>query len=166
LGMEDPARFPEGMERDEFDADAVHIVAWSGAEAIATCRLVFPLPHRPLPFESVFGPLGDAPGPMVELGRATVDSRLRGEGGRIFMGLAAQSWRAMRSRGLSTVVGVTTERLVALFRALGFPIVVSGAPRRHWGEERVPILCAGPAAVEALESLWDMRQAPPESLRS
>jgi N-acyl-L-homoserine lactone synthetase len=163
VGMEDSARFPAEMERDEFDSDAVHIVGWSGAEAIATCRLVFPSPHRPLPFENVFGPLCDAPGPLVEWGRVTVDSRLRGEGGRIFMGLAARGWLAMRSRGLSTVVGVTPEPLVALFRALGFPIVVRGAPRRHWGVERVPIICAGPVAVEALEHLWGMCEASPVS---
>jgi N-acyl-L-homoserine lactone synthetase len=159
VGMDDSARFPAEMERDEFDPDAVHIVAWSGAEPIATCRLVFPLPHRPLPFESVFGPLRDSPGPMVEWGRVAVDSQLRGEGGRIFMGLAARGWLAMRARGVCTVVGVTSERLVALFRALGFPIVVRGAPRRHWGVVRVPILCSGPAAVESLEHLWGMRES-------
>jgi N-acyl-L-homoserine lactone synthetase len=160
-GMEDPARFPDGIERDEFDPDAVQLLGWDEAGPIATCRLVFPSPRRSLPYEGVFGPASQAAGPMVEWGRVTVDPRLRGEGGRIFMGLAARGWLSMRSRGLTTAIGVTPERLVLLFRALGFPVIVLGAPRVHWGVERVPILCRGAAAVQALEHLWQSRHEPP-----
>jgi N-acyl-L-homoserine lactone synthetase len=152
--MEDPARFPQGMEYDEYDSDAVQILGWDETGPIATCRLVLPAPDRCLPFEKVFGPVARATGPMVEWGRVVVDSHLRGQGGRIFMGLAARGWLSMRSRGLSAAIGVTPERLIRLFRALGFPLVVLGPPRVHWGEERVPILCEGPVAVQTLEHMW------------
>jgi N-acyl-L-homoserine lactone synthetase len=155
--MEDPARFPQGMEYDEYDADSVQILGSDETGPIATCRLVLPAPGRFLPFEKVFGSVARASGPMVEWGRVTVDSRLRGHGGRIFMGLAARGWLAMRSRGLATAVGATPERLVRLFRALGFPLVVLGPPRVHWGHPRVPILCEGPVAVQALEYMWFAR---------
>jgi N-acyl-L-homoserine lactone synthetase len=153
-GMADPANFPAGMESDVYDADAIQIIGWDEIGPIASCRLVFPAPGRRLPLEDVFGPIGAGSDRMVEWGRVTVDSRLRGTGGRIFMGLAARGWIAMRARGLTTAIGVTPERLVQLFRALGFPLAVIGSPRTHWGDERVPILCDGPQAVQALERLW------------
>jgi N-acyl-L-homoserine lactone synthetase len=157
-GMEDPAHFPQGLEYDDYDSDAIQILGWDETGPVATCRLVLPAPGRCLPFEKVFGPLGQTTAQMVEWGRVTVDSRLRGQGGRIFMGLAARGWLAMRSRGLSTAIGVTTERLVRLLRALGFPLVVLGPPKVHWGSARVPILCEGPMAVQTLEQMWLARE--------
>jgi len=155
--MEDPECFPLVMEYDEYDSDAVQILGWDETGPIATCRLVLPAHDRSLPLEKVFGPIAQAIGPMVEWGRVTVDSRLRGQGGRIFMGLAARGWLSMRLRGLSTAIGVTPERLVRLFHALGFPLVVLGPPRVHWGDERVPILCEGSMAVQSLERMWFAR---------
>lgn len=153
-GMDDAARFPDGIERDEFDEDAVHILAWDANEPIATCRLVFRTSGRLLPFEKSFGPMSDTSSRTVEWGRVTVDERLRGDGARIFMGLAARAWLCMRARDYTTAVGVTPERLVRLIRALGFPVEVIGRPEIHWGTERVPILCTGEDAVLALEQMW------------
>ena len=161
VGMADPAGFPDGMERDAYDEDAVQVLAWDGPKPVATCRLVFPAAGRPMPAEEVFGPIPEAEG-AVEWGRVTVDSALRGEGGRIFMGLAARGWFAMRARGRSTAMGVTPRRLVTLFRALGFPVTVLGEPKVHWGVERVPILCRGPEAVDVLGHIWNFKGRPPE----
>jgi N-acyl-L-homoserine lactone synthetase len=160
-GMEAPTALSRGRERDEFDADAVQVLGWDGTRPVATCRLVFPSPLRGLPLESTFGEIAPDASQTVEWGRVSVDPQLRGEGGRILMGLAARGWLSMRSRGLSTAIGVTTGRLVALLRALGFPIVVIGPSRPHWGIERVPILCEGRVAVATLERLWSTRDEPP-----
>jgi Acetyltransferase (GNAT) domain len=60
-----PEELPDERERDTFDARAVHIVAWSGNQAVGTCRLVFPDPPNRLPVEAVFElvvePLRSAP---------------------------------------------------------------------------------------------------------
>jgi N-acyl-L-homoserine lactone synthetase len=155
--MEDGARFPDGMERDEFDEDAVQILGWDGPAPIATCRLIIPAPDRPLPLQKTFGEMRNA-SQLVEWGRVSVDASLRGRGALIFMGLAARAWLSMRSRGFSTAIGVTPPRLLALFRALGFPVMVVGEARIHWGIERIPFLCTGSTAVQMLEHLWSVRE--------
>ena len=43
------------LDRDGYDADAVHIAIWDGPKVIGTCRLIVPAPHRPLPIERDFG---------------------------------------------------------------------------------------------------------------
>ena len=41
-GWLQPADLPEGREHDEYDDQAVHILAWDGETPVATCRLVLP----------------------------------------------------------------------------------------------------------------------------
>lgn len=153
-GMAPAERFAAGLERDEFDAGAVQIVGWDGTRPIATCRLVLPTPGRPLPMEAAFGLEITGSGGMVEWGRVVVDPGYRGDGHSVLMGLAARGWLAMRARGFTTAVGVTPERLVSLFRALGFAVILLGPPQTHWGEERYPILCEGRTAIPGLDRLW------------
>jgi N-acyl-L-homoserine lactone synthetase len=158
-GMEPTPSAADRLERDAFDDGAVQILGWDGAEAIATCRLVLSGAGPCLPLEESFGPVARA-GPVAEWGRVVSDRRLRGEGARIVMGLAARGWLSMRSRGVVTAIGVTSPRLVTLFRALGFPLVVLGTAQVHWGVRRVPVICEGPAAVQMLEHLWGTRETP------
>ena len=40
-GWARPGDFPDGMERDEFDDVAVHVLGWDGPVAVCTGRLVF-----------------------------------------------------------------------------------------------------------------------------
>jgi N-acyl-L-homoserine lactone synthetase len=150
VGMAEVADRRDGVEADPFDASAVHILGWDGDRAIATCRLVLPSPGQRLPLEAAFD-LELAPGePVVEWGRVVVDPAYRGDGHSVFLGLAAQGWRSMRSRGFSAALGATPRRLLALFEALGFAITVLGPPRRYWGEERVPFLCEGRTTAPGL----------------
>jgi N-acyl-L-homoserine lactone synthetase len=150
VGMAEVADRRDGLEADPFDASAVHILGWDGDRAIATCRLVLPTPGERLPLQTAFD-LQLAPGdPVVEWGRVVVDPEYRGDGHSVFLGLAAQGWRSMRSRGFSAALGATPQRLVALFEALGFSITVLGPPRLYWGEERVPFLCEGRTTAPGL----------------
>jgi N-acyl-L-homoserine lactone synthetase len=152
--LESVERFPDGLEREPVDEDAVHIVGWERERAVATCRLVFARGDRPFPLEAAFALTLPSREKTVEMGRVTIDPQRRGEGHRLVMGLAARSWQAMAARGATMAIGVTPARLVTFFSALGFPVTVLGPPRQYWGEERVPILCeAGPAAA-ALAQLW------------
>jgi N-acyl-L-homoserine lactone synthetase len=142
----------DGMERDEFDHDAVQIIGCDGARPIATCRLVLPAPGKELPAAHAFGFRLPGATSAVEWGRVVVDPDYRGDGHSIFMGLAAQGWRSMRARGYSTCIAATPKRLIGLFEALGFTVTVLGPARRYWGDERYPILCAARPTIQQLET--------------
>ncbi len=161
MAMATAETFPAGIESDEFDAGAIHILCTDEDRPIATSRLVLPVAGAMLPTEAAFGlRLADAGG-IVEWGRVVVDPDYRGDGNSVFMGLAAQAWRSMRNRGYTTVLGATTKRLIALFEALGFSVTVLGEPRTYWGEERYPILCDSGSAIPRLAREW---LAEPETL--
>src|SRR5262245_21357653 len=46
--------FPDGLERDAYDDEALHLAAWDVSTLAGTARLVFPASDRPLPTESAF----------------------------------------------------------------------------------------------------------------
>jgi N-acyl-L-homoserine lactone synthetase len=147
-------RFPDGVETDVFDADAIHILGTDADRVIATSRIVLPVSGTRLPTEAAFELQLACAGRVAEWGRAVVDPDYRGDGNSVFMGLAAQAWRSIRARGYTTVLGATSKRLIALFEALGFSVTVLGPSRMYWGEERYPILCDSGAAIRRLEQEW------------
>ena len=150
MGLDASTAFPEGRERDEYDATAVQIVGCEVRTIIATCRLVLPAPGRELPMQTAFGLSLEKEEDLVEWGRVVVDPAYRGDGHSVFMGLAARGWLSLRARGFTRAIAATPKRLVALFEALGFAVTVLGQPRTYWGEERYPILCEGRAAIARL----------------
>jgi N-acyl-L-homoserine lactone synthetase len=153
-GMSAADNFPEGLECDAFDPDAVHILGWDGDRPIGTCRLVLPVPGRPLPIETAFGLHVEGSDRMVEWGRMVIDPDYRGRDHGVLMGLGARGWLSMRAFGFTAAVAATPERLVKLFDSLGFAVTVVGPPRVHWGEERCLIVCDGRTAIPGLERFW------------
>jgi N-acyl-L-homoserine lactone synthetase len=151
MGVDGATAFPDGRERDEFDATAVQIVGCEAETVIATCRLVLPAPGRLLPMQTAFGLTLEKEDDLVEWGRVVVDPAYRGDGHSVFMGLASRGWLSLRARGFTRAIAATPKRLVALFDALGFAVTVLGQPRMYWGEERYPILCEGRAAIARLQ---------------
>jgi N-acyl-L-homoserine lactone synthetase len=154
MRMAAAADFPNGLESDDFDASAIHILGLDDGRSIATSRIVLPLPGRSLPTEAAYGLRLPGAGVVVEFGRVVVDPGYRGDGHSVFMGLAARGWLSMRARGYTTAIGATPRRLIALFEALGITVTVLGEPRSYWGEERYPILCDSRPAIERLEREW------------
>jgi N-acyl-L-homoserine lactone synthetase len=155
MGVDAASTFPDGMERDEFDAGAVHILGREAESLVATSRLVLPAPGRQLPMLSAYDLALSDTSDLVEWGRLVVDPAYRGDGHSVLLGLAAQGWLSLRARGFSRAIAATPRRLVNLFDVLGFAVTVLGAPRLYWGEERCPILCDGPAAISALRRQID-----------
>jgi N-acyl-L-homoserine lactone synthetase len=153
-GMDSPDRFPDGIERDDHDADAVQVVGWDGDRAVATCRLVFARPDRLLPLETAFDLTLPSRVGLVEWGRVATDPSRRGEGHRLVMGLAARGWLAMETWGATVAIGVTPQRLVSFLGALGFPLTVLGPSRVYWGEDRVPVLCEAATAAAVIADVW------------
>jgi N-acyl-L-homoserine lactone synthetase len=147
-------QFPEGLEQDEFDSRAIHIVGWDGERPVATCRLVLPEDGQRLPLEQDFCIELAAREQTVELGRMVIEREHRGAGHRMLIGLASRAWLCMRERGLTDVVAATPARLAQLFGTLGFAVTVLGPPRIHWGEERIPFHCDGLATLSRIQQLW------------
>ena len=142
---------PDEREQDDFDARAVHIVAWSGDQAIGTCRLVFPDPTERLPVEAVFElvaePLRSAP----TLDRLLVVPAHRG--GALTSALLSCAWQELRRRGFESASAIAAEPVMRLLRGLGFELTVLGGPRMYWGEARYAVLCAPSVGLIAAAEL-------------
>jgi N-acyl-L-homoserine lactone synthetase len=139
-GWRSPEEFPEGRERDRYDAAALHAVGLKDGEPVATTRLVFPHAHRLLPTEEAFDLVVRPSGEVVDMGRVIV-AREMGEARRaVFWQLLSLLWLELRHRGVSRVCGANTTPAIRLFEAMGFAVTTLGPAREYWGERRFPIL--------------------------
>jgi hypothetical protein len=96
-GWSQPAAYPDGLERDEFDDRAVQILGWDGEIAICTGRLV--LPPGPLPTEVAAGIEVQPHGAVVDVGRMTVLPDYRNYRAAAFIALLCRLFLEMRERG-------------------------------------------------------------------
>ena len=132
--------FAAGMERDDFDAEALHVCAWRGDELVGTVRLVLPLPGRRLPVEAAFELDIEPLGAVVEAGRLVIAPAHRGDPAhRAWGALFARAWLSMRERGFSVLAGAASPRMVERLRALGLPFEILAPARPYWGEDRHPV---------------------------
>ncbi|MBI2925055.1 MAG: GNAT family N-acetyltransferase [Verrucomicrobia bacterium] len=144
-----PADFPDGLERDEYDADALHIVAWNDRRLVGACRLVCPRPGRPLPTEAAFGLTIEPRGRVIDAGRLCVARADRWLGAKLWGGLLARAWIELRALGFTWACSVVTPAGVRLYRRLGIRLEPLAAPRWVWGERRFPILAKPAAEADA-----------------
>ena len=144
------AEFPEGLERDPYDDEAVLVVGWHGDTLAATARLVFPNPSRPLPIEQEFELSSALPGGVVDLRRAIVAAPYRSRRHTVFAALLARCWLEVRSQGLYRVCGAASLAWLERYRQLGLPVSVLGPPRQYWGEERYPLFLDGVELCHAM----------------
>lgn len=134
------AQLTGGLERDAFDADALHVCAWDGGSLVGTLRLVLPVPGRPLPVEAAFGLELEPAGEVVEAGRLVIEPAYRGDPAhRAWGALFARGWLTLRARGFSVLGGAAAPVTVQRLRALGLPFEILGPARPHWGEDRHPV---------------------------
>lgn len=123
FGYEDPARFPDQMERDEYDEQSLHCVVIHRSGIAAGCvRLVPALAERPLPFEKYCGDsidldfvsrLGVDRERLCEISRLAVDGAFRRRAGE-----AATRFGEVEALDLS-VDEVRTFPLIAVATFLG-----------------------------------------------
>jgi N-acyl amino acid synthase of PEP-CTERM/exosortase system len=71
-GYARPEELPDGLERDEYDDHAVHVVGWHGDRLATTARLVFPEPRSRLPTEAAFDVEIEPRGRVADMGRVIV----------------------------------------------------------------------------------------------
>jgi N-acyl-L-homoserine lactone synthetase len=143
--------FPDGLERDEYDADALHLAAWVGPHLVGAVRMVTPVADRRLPIEAAFDLALEPRGEVVDGGRLVIAPLYRGDGAhRLLALLFARFWMEADRRGFAHIAAAAPRSAIALYRRVGLDVQILGAPRLHWGEERLPLLLsAGPGAFSA-----------------
>ncbi len=137
------ADFPDGLERDEFDEHAVHIVGRDADNLIAVARLVFPEPGRLLPTEREFDLTVEPSGRVVDIGRAIVVKGYRSAEHTLFGALLARCWLEIRARGYQNLCGAASGPRLERYRQFGLPLRMLGASRWYWGEHRYPVMLSG-----------------------
>ena len=129
---------PDGLVRDHYDEDALHIAGWNDEQVIAASRLVFPREDRLLPTEELFGIEMEPRGQVVDWSRLIVARDYSNLEHRVFAALLSRSWLEMRSRGFSMLCGDLSRGMIRLYRRLGLTVHLLGPARLYWGEARYP----------------------------
>jgi N-acyl-L-homoserine lactone synthetase len=129
----------DGLEREELDDHADHLVGWLGDLAIANCRIIYPRPDTPQPMEREFGVDLLPTGNVVQLDRVCVDRERSDRRSDLLIALLCAAWREIRGHGYRHVGGIDSAAMLRLYRRVGLEHTVIGAPREYWGEPRYPV---------------------------
>ena len=161
-GWAKPEDFPDGVERDAYDDTAVQIVAWDDDTLAAATRLVPPVPGLPLPTEEAFGLKIESRTQMMDVGRTCVARAYRDAQHRVLAGLLGRTWIELRAGGCTEACGIVAPAVARMCRGMGFHVVILGAPRLVWGEERYPVLIRPAGSLHALTRRLRRSPAEPE----
>jgi N-acyl-L-homoserine lactone synthetase len=142
------ADFPDGLERDEFDEHALHVIGRHGDRLVAVARLVFPEPGRPLPTEREFELTMPPANGVVDIGRGIIVKQYRSAEHRVFAALLARCWLEIRARGYQNLCGAASGWRLERYQQFGLPLRIVGPSRCYWGEERYPVFLDGQEFAE------------------
>ena len=78
-----------------------------------------------------------------------LERAVRGEG-ILFWRLVIEMWRYCVGEGVTTLFIEVTPRVLPLYQRLGWPLVIQGGLRRHWGEDCYLCTLGIPEVAEAL----------------
>ena len=153
-GWAQPKDLPDGLERDDYDAGAIHIVGWDGDVLAAPSRLVLPGSQSLLPTEQAFDIKVEPRGRVADMGRQIVSRDYSSVRHLAFAALLAKTWLEMRTHGFTLVCGDFSPAMTRLYRMVGFDVKQIGPSRKFWGEERFPILVDVAGSVATLLARW------------
>jgi hypothetical protein len=140
---------PGGLERDEYDDRALHVLGWDGDVVMSTGRIVLP---PGLPTEDACGIVVDPPGEVVDVGRMCVLPGHQGLEHAALIGLMCRLYLEMRAHAYEVACGMMSARAQVLVRHLGLKIQRLGAERPYWGEPRWPVRFSLLSNAAVLES--------------
>ncbi|MCC7446893.1 MAG: GNAT family N-acetyltransferase [Anaerolineae bacterium] len=163
-GWAKPEDYPDGLEHDAYDENAIHMAGWVGDTLAATTRLVLPSPAYRLPTEETFNLTMEPQGRVVDVGRTIVAAAYRdGRRHTVFLGMLGQVWIELRARNFSEICGVFTQPIMDLYRAIGFEVIVLGQAQPYYGTERYPIRIDMAKSARALYERWSTVGLAPKS---
>jgi hypothetical protein len=137
-----------GLEQDEYDERALHVLGWDGDVPMSTGRVV--LPPR-LPTEDACGIVVDPPGHVVDVGRMCVLPAHQGLEHAALVGLMCRLYLEMRARGYDVACGMMSAPARTLVRHLGLQIETLGPEREYWNELRAPVRFSLLSNVQVVE---------------
>lgn len=153
--------FPDGLERDHFDTNAIHIVGWDGKILAATSRLVLPRAGQVLPTEEAFDIQIEPRGRVTDMGRQIVSRDYSSIRHKVFAALLAKTWLEIRALGYSLVCGDFSPTVMRLYRMMGFDVKQLGPTRKFWGEDRAPIMVDIANSASSLVDRWGNKSSTP-----
>jgi N-acyl-L-homoserine lactone synthetase len=153
-GWARPEEFPAYLERDIYDAQAIHLLGWDDQQLVATTRLVFPVAGKLLPTEAEFELIVEPCGQVVDGGRAIVAKTHSDYQHRIFAGLLGYTWFEIQARGFRYLCGAAVPAMIRLCRSFGYRITVLGQAQQYWGKQRYPIRFDVLESVPTLLERW------------
>ena len=129
---------------DQLRADverSVYFGVFDGERLVGGLQLVAPDEAQELPCHRVWPEL-----PMIETATLVLHAAVlavipeyRGQdGGASFWQLSSALWRYCVENGVKTVWLEATPKMLRAYRLLGWPLVVQGELREHWGEPCYP----------------------------
>lgn len=135
-GWVEPDDLPEGLERDELDARATHLVAVSGGRVVGTLRVAWDRGdvEAQLRTHELDLPVD---GTMI-LGRLVVARLWRPRSREVTVGLYGELVRLALELGVRRGVSFVTESAVRWYRLGGIPLKIVGPPREVTGAPRSP----------------------------
>ena len=154
-GWLQPADLPEGREHDEYDDQAIHILAWDGETPVATCRLILPTAGLPLPTEIAFEVQVKPAGEVIDAGRFVVSRAYSSQEHLLLACLLARAWLEVRSLGFTRCCAAFASRgMLRVFSRMGFRYQVLAQSRSYWGCERYPLLFDVADSAASLVENW------------
>jgi N-acyl-L-homoserine lactone synthetase len=145
----------DGLEKDAYDHDAVHVGAWDSERLVGTQRIVFPAPGRRLPLEDAFGLEIEPRGQVVHADRTAIARSHRGDRRHVpLAALMSRSWLESRARGFHQCTGILTDPVLRVYRDVGLEVEILGEAREYCGEPRFPARFNILAAADRLTERW------------
>ena len=130
--------FPDGVESDEEDDDAIHLVGLFEGNVVATMRLIVEPPRvERLLREHGLTQLYGADDTMFA-GRLTVARPFRSRSRELTVGLYAELIEVASDRGIRQAISFLAENAVRFYRTQGMPLKLVGPPREDTGVLRRP----------------------------
>ncbi|HEX6933577.1 MAG TPA: hypothetical protein VF162_15635 [Streptosporangiaceae bacterium] len=143
---------PGGMERDEYDDRAVHVIGWDGDVAMSTGRVVLP---PGLPTEDACGIVVEPSGHVVDVGRMCVERGYQSLEHAALVGLMCRLYLIMREHGYEVACGMMSGPARALMGLFGLRLEMLGSERTYWNEPRAPVRFGLMSAAKLLSTAAD-----------
>jgi hypothetical protein len=139
-GWEPPIELTNGLESEDIDEEAHHLIGWLDGHAIANCRITSPKPGRPLPLEQLLGIQLQPVGAVAQFDRLCIDRAYAGRRSELLLGVICAAWQFVHRWGFRYIAGFFSLSMMRLYGRFGLEAAPIGPARFYWGEERYPAL--------------------------